>query len=277
MKIFEGKTGILCEECEALLTDYLEGSLPEAQQEPIRRHLKTCDPCRRREADFSLTLKAFRQPLVPPPAVRMAIYEAAHEQAVERSSFLGRIRGALQEGLRFLLIPQARYALVALVVIGFVWLMSPLWYPQIPIKVQAPTGALSLPPPSVPGIKIEYARMGAGPLPKRHEAWMLDKTELRWLGELDGRQPSHTVTGADVDALIREARRLNVLPIPMLTEESAPCSDDQGYELLTLEFEGRRLKTKLCEGAAPHDTVYEFASLLKDWVRRHTQGDFTVE
>ena len=58
-----------CQELVELVTDYLEGALPDEERAGLERHLETCDGCRdyveQMRATVSLTGEARPAPLTP--------------------------------------------------------------------------------------------------------------------------------------------------------------------------------------------------------------------
>ena len=51
-----GSTGITCREIVALVTDYLDGALPEHERARFETHLEECDGCRRHLEQVRVTI-----------------------------------------------------------------------------------------------------------------------------------------------------------------------------------------------------------------------------
>jgi anti-sigma factor RsiW len=50
-------TDLACQELVEILTDYLEGTLPERDRARVDAHLMTCPPCREYVAEMHATLR----------------------------------------------------------------------------------------------------------------------------------------------------------------------------------------------------------------------------
>lgn len=67
MSEHSGPSDIECRQIAELLTDYMEGRLPQATRELIDWHIDGCEPCVAFVNTFRSTLKAVRQLPDPPP------------------------------------------------------------------------------------------------------------------------------------------------------------------------------------------------------------------
>lgn len=253
------ETGLDCATCQLLLMDFVENQLSAVQRAAMQLHLAHCPPCQRRQEEMSLTIKAYQVPDRPSAATRMAVYEAARQ-------YLG--VGVLWQR------PVVRYALAAMLLLGIGVLLRPVWQTTSEPPVET---ALSLPPPVVPPLKIEYSHVLHDFDSTKRLGWVLEGARLQWRGETAERgplQPVYPVEAGDLDDLIRIARNLNVIPIPILTMEPKGCPIEDNFELITIEFEGRRLKMRLCESDSGDATQREFAEKFKKWTAAQTSGHY---
>jgi anti-sigma factor RsiW len=72
---------LVCREFVELVTDYLEGALPEAEQARFEAHLAECDGCAGYLEDMRRLIGSLREAPEPPPdpATREALLRAFHE------------------------------------------------------------------------------------------------------------------------------------------------------------------------------------------------------
>lgn len=258
------ETGLDCATCQLLLMDFLENQLSAVQRAAMQLHLAHCPPCQRRQEEMSLTIKAYQVPERPSAATRMAVYEAAREYLPSKVWTIWQR-------------PLVRYALAAMLLLGIGVLLRPVWQTTSEPPVET---ALSLPPPVVPPLKIEYSLIQASHVLQDFDStkrlgWVLEGSRLQWRGETAERgplQPVYLVAAGDLDDLIRIARNLNVIPIPILTMEPKGCPREDDFEVITIEFEGRRLKMRLCESESGDATQREFAEKFKKWTAAQTSG-----
>jgi len=77
---------IACQEFVELVTDHLEGTLPEEVERAIAAHLELCEPCRIYLEQIRRTTTALRTlptPTLPPPARErlLDVFTALHADA----------------------------------------------------------------------------------------------------------------------------------------------------------------------------------------------------
>ena len=259
---------LTCATCQLLMLDYVEGQLSAVQRAAVQLHLARCLPCRRQQEEMSLTMRAYQAPAYqaserPSAATRMAVYEAA------RQYLPSKVRELWQR-------PVVRYALAAMVLLGISVLLRPVWQTSVVSEPPVET-ALSLPPPVVPPLKIEYSHVLQDFDSTKRLGWVLEGDRLQWKGETLDRgpiQPVYQVEAGDLDDLIRIARNLNVIPIPILTPEPRGCPNEDDFEVITIEFEGRRLKMRLCESESGNGTQRDFSEKFKKWTAAQTSGHY---
>jgi predicted anti-sigma-YlaC factor YlaD len=80
----DGLLTIACREFVELVTEHLEGTLPESVEQAIAAHLELCEPCRTYLAQTRSTVRALQTLPAPtlPPAARERlhrVYSALHE------------------------------------------------------------------------------------------------------------------------------------------------------------------------------------------------------
>ena len=79
----DGLVTIACREFVELVTEHLEGTLPEPVERAIARHLDLCEPCLIYLEQIRATARALRTlptPTLPPPARRrlLDVFSALH-------------------------------------------------------------------------------------------------------------------------------------------------------------------------------------------------------
>ena len=69
---------LVCREFVEVVTDYLEGALPEAERRAVDAHLRDCDGCTAYLHQMRLAIRAVGEPppQPPDPAVRRRLLEA---------------------------------------------------------------------------------------------------------------------------------------------------------------------------------------------------------
>jgi anti-sigma factor RsiW len=68
---------VTCQELVELVTDYLEGVLPDSEVAAVEHHLSLCPPCRRYLAQMRATIEALGY--VPVESVSEAAYESLRD------------------------------------------------------------------------------------------------------------------------------------------------------------------------------------------------------
>src|SRR4051794_24098786 len=92
-----------CRRVEQLLSDHLEGQLPEREADAVARHLGDCPACRQRQETFAALgtdLRGLADLLPPPDMARRAITRWAAEQASQSN-----VNGRQPDGRGFFRLP----------------------------------------------------------------------------------------------------------------------------------------------------------------------------
>lgn len=115
-----------CNECQEIISDYIDGSLEMGEQTTIERHLADCEPCRMVRDDLLQVIHFSRQlPLhTPSSAVWARIQSSVADE--QPAGFLPRIKawiGKLENRHLNLSLPQLAASAVALAVVVSVGVM----------------------------------------------------------------------------------------------------------------------------------------------------------
>ncbi len=246
-----------CEECQGLLFDLREDLLPAEQREVVVGHLLVCERCQVHQQDLELTMQAMPRLEKPSPEARLAIYDLAQ-------------RSIRPPWRRISARVELRYALAAMLLVGIGFLLHRQDDPISQVPTAAPdvsaSTSLSMPPPEMSDLTLVYVLEETGPLRGHSERWVLEKGGLKHQVGTDPEVIVAGVDSSDTDNLTRLARRLKIIPLPMLTQEPLSCRSGESSELVDLGFEGRKMRARLCDGVAEDPALNEFLQEFKKWL-----------